>query len=657
MRTFKKKPKKSLRTILFLSYLFISVAPLVFVTVYSMKRFERALDNELSQRLASHAREVETIINDYKNAFLQKRDRYSRDASLLYHLSSVDVNGLRDVGSMLLQQDFAHGLAFYDRQARLILALSKDAGERIQENVPTQESVVLSANYALHLKENRDLGIVDLRKDKKLVLLLISRVNSQTGRLVGYIQQTLQLDRPFVERIRSKLKLEVFFFRNDSTVVLSSHPDFYKSKQKELTNFFHSSQEDFFETLLTGEPYGFLIRPIEWESSSFFMAVGVSKKEAKGVIQTINFAFLSVVGSVMILLVGIVYFASNWVLRPLYDLVDALQSFESQDQAVSIPVRNDTEVGLLTESFNEMSFKIQQSRLDLKNKIRELERANSELKETQTKLIHSAKMISLGQLVAGVAHELNNPIGFIYSNMEHLKDYSNKLIQLVDIAEKKPDELEQFKDEFELEYIKKDLPKLIQSCEDGARRTKDIVLGLRNFSRLERASLKEISLNESLDDTLELLQGEIKNRIKVHRAYEPAPKILCIESQINQVFMNILSNATQAISGQGQIWITLQPVKKGTRHSEAKEFFSKDGIIVSIQDTGSGIEKSDLEKIFDPFFTTKGVGQGTGLGLSISYGIIHDHGGEIFVRSEVGVGTEFTVYLPLNPPLSDKINS
>jgi two-component system, NtrC family, sensor kinase len=654
VRTFKKTPKKSLRTILFLSYLFISVAPLGFVTVYSMKRFERALDNELSQRLASHAREVQTIINDYRNGFLQKRDRYSQDANLLYHLSSVDVNGLRDVGTLMLQQDFSHGLTFYDRQARLIISLSKDSRGRIQENVPTQESVVLSANYALHLKENRDLGIVDLRQNKKMLLLLISRINSQSGRLVGYVQQTLQLERAFVERLRAKLKLEVFFFRNDSTVILSSHNDFYKSKQKELTSFFQSSQDNFFETMIAGEPYGFLIQPMEWESSKFFMAVGVSKKEAKGVIQTINFAFLSVVGTVMIFLVGIVYLASNWVLKPLYDLVDALQSFESQDQAVSIPVRNDTEVGLLTESFNEMSFKIQQSRLDLKNKIRELEKTNSELKDTQAKLIHSAKMISLGQLVAGVAHELNNPIGFIYSNMEHLKDYSNKLIQLVDVAEKNPQELGRLKEAFELDYIRQDLPKLIQSCEDGARRTKDIVIGLRNFSRLERANLKEVAVQECLDNTLELLQGEIKNRIVVHKTYEPTSKIMCIESQINQVFMNILSNATQAISGQGQVWITLQSVKAGAKHPEAKGSFAKDGVLISIQDTGSGIEKKDLEKIFDPFFTTKGVGQGTGLGLSISYGIIHDHGGEILVRSEVGVGTEFTVYLPLKPPLGDK---
>lgn len=615
-----------------------------------MKRFERALDNELSQRLASNAREIQTILSDFRNGFIQKRDRYAKDSNLLYHLSSLDVASLRDMGSMFLQQDFASGLSFYDRQGRLIISLDKNLRGKVQENVPSNESTVLSANYAQHFKDYTDLGIVDLRGKQKMSFILISRLNSNTGRLVGYIQQTLNLEKAFVEKIRARMKLEVLFFRNDASVILSSHPDFYKSKQKDLAHFFQNTKEDFFETSLNKEPYGFLLQPIEWESSKFYMAVGVSKSEAKGVIKTINLAFLTVVGTVMIFLVGIVYVASNWVLKPLYDLVDALQSFESQDQAVSIPVKNDTEVGLLTESFNEMSFKIQQSRLELKNKIRELEKTNSELKETQTKLIHSAKMVSLGQLVAGVAHELNNPIGFIYSNMVHLKEYSQKLIQLIDIAENKPEKLEVAKKEFELDYIKEDLPKLIQSCEDGAQRTKDIVIGLRNFSRLEKASLKEVQIQDCLDNTLELLKGEVKNRIAIHKNYEPVSSIHCFVTQINQVMMNILSNAAQSIQGEGQIWISTEPVKAGRRKPEGKSPFERDGVLVSIQDTGAGISEKDLEKIFDPFFTTKGIGQGTGLGLSISYGIIHDHGGDIFVKSELGVGTEFTIYLPQNPP-------
>jgi two-component system NtrC family sensor kinase len=382
------------------------------------------------------------------------------------------------------------------------------------------------------------------------------------------------------------------------------------------------------------------------------VALGASKSEAKAVLKNVNYAFISVVSAVVVLLILTILVTSSWVLKPLYELVDALQSFESQEQAVTIPVKNDTEIGLLTESFNEMSKKIWQARSDLRKKITELESANKELKETQTKLVHSAKMVSLGQLVAGVAHELNNPIGFIYSNMTHLKDYSEKLIELAEVAEKDPPKLPALKAEYEFDYIVKDLPKLVASCQDGARRTRDIVLGLRNFSRLEEAKLQEVDVHQSLDTTLNLLQGEIKNRIEVHRQYEPTPLIHCYASQINQVFMNILSNAVQAIEGTGHIWISTTALKNFKGSKDRRGW-----VQVSIQDSGRGMSPETLDKIFDPFFTTKGVGQGTGLGLSISYGIIQNHGGEIQARTEKGVGTEFIVIIPVYPPIQEKTSS
>lgn len=164
---------------------------------------------------------------------------------------------------------------------------------------------------------------------------------------------------------------------------------------------------------------------------------------------------------------------------------------------------------------------------------------------------------------------------------------------------------------------------------------------MRNFSRLEEAQLKEINLSQALDTTLELLHGEIKNRLQIHKNYEPIPNILCYASQINQVFMNILSNAVQAIQGAGQIWLTILPMKASANYPGRVQ--------ISIQDNGVGMDAITLEKIFEPFFTTKSVGQGTGLGLSISYGIIQNHGGEIQVRSQKGVGTEFVIIIPLKP--------
>ena len=363
----------------------------------------------------------------------------------------------------------------------------------------------------------------------------------------------------------------------------------------------------------------------------------MSKLESKESLRNINYAFFSVVATVLVLLIITIFATSANILKPLEDLVLATRDIPASDLPVEIPIKSDTEIGLLTESFNEMSRSILQTRQELKKRILDLEQANQKIKDTQAKLIHSAKMVSLGQLVAGVAHELNNPIGYIHSNLGHLREYSEKLLELIRLAEINPALLKEKMVAFDLDFIKKDLPKLIDSCEEGARRTRDIVVGLRNFSRLDEAKLKELNVNESLDNTLQLLSGETKNRIEILKNYEEIPPVVCYASQINQVFMNILSNAVQAIEGPGKIWITT----KLTQNNQ------KSMVSIAIQDSGKGIPPQILEKIFDPFFSTKDVGQGTGLGLSISYGIIEKLGGEIRVKSQEGIGTEFVILFPL----------
>ncbi len=648
MKTLRRRPKRSLRTILIIWSVLFSVVPLAFVTGYSMIKYEDAIDHELSQRLSGNAREVEVALNDVRTSLQQTQDRLTRDPSLVYHLTVNDGSTIRNLASQWLRSSDANSLTFFNREGRMLVSVFKDQKNNVRAFSPVQDAVFLSAKYMADAKNQDELFLAELTDQKKVNLILISRVNGAGGRVVGFIEQAMVLDRGLVNRLKSRLKLELLFFKEDGQVVVASHPDFYLYKKDFFSSYFKPGREPFFELNVRGNPYGFLIYPLNWGITKFSVALGASKQEAKEVLKNVNFAFISVVGTVIVLLILTILVTSNWVLKPLYDLVEALQSFESQEQAVTIPVKNDTEIGLLTESFNDMSKKIWQARSDLRKKITELESANKELKDTQTKLVHSAKMVSLGQLVAGVAHELNNPIGFIYSNMTHLKDYAEKLIELTEAAEKNPEKLQSLKEEYEFDYIVKDLPKLVSSCQDGARRTRDIVLGLRNFSRLEEAKLQEVDVHQSLDTTLNLLQGEIKNRIEVHRQYEPTPLIHCYASQVNQVFMNILSNAVQAIEGTGHVWISTSALKdyKGSKDRRG-------WVQVSIQDSGKGMSAEVLEKIFDPFFTTKGVGQGTGLGLSISYGIIQNHGGEIQARSEVGVGTEFIIIIPVYPPIQE----
>jgi two-component system NtrC family sensor kinase len=625
-------------------FLLFSVLPLAFVTVYSMIKYEKALDRELSQRLAGNAREISVIFDEYRSNLQQKRDKYIRDPNLIYHLSIGDGASIQSLLNQWLKQDFTSSLTIFARDGRMLVSVFKDDKAEIRNLTPTNQAIFLNANYLATFKTEKEVGSIDFTENHQTSLVLISRIKNSSGRITGYLQQIINLDKGFMTRLKNRLKLEIIFFKDSGELMMASHPDFYLYKKDFFQPYLQPNRDPFFDLNLRTTPYGFLLYPLSWEPSKLYVALGASKSEAKEVLRNVNFAFISVVAGIILILIITILVTSNWVLKPLYELVEALQRFETTESTVEIPVKNDTEIGLLTASFNEMSRRISQARTELKKKIFELEGANQELKDTQTKLVHSAKMISLGQLVAGVAHELNNPIGFIYSNMTHLKDYSEKLIKMITVAEHEPAKLSALKEEYEFDYIVQDLPKLIASCEDGARRTKDIVLGLRNFSRLEEAKLKEIDIHESLDNTLNLLAGEAKNRVEIHKLYEPLPRVSCYASQINQVFMNILSNALQAIEGPGHIWISTMAVK---------DTADKNGKVqISVQDSGKGMTAEMLEKIFDPFFTTKGVGQGTGLGLSISYGILESHGGEIQVRSEVGVGTEFILMIPVYPPAS-----
>jgi signal transduction histidine kinase len=269
----------------------------------------------------------------------------------------------------------------------------------------------------------------------------------------------------------------------------------------------------------------------------------------------------------------------------------------------------------------------------------ELAQTLEDLKAAQDQLVHQEKMASLGQLVAGVAHELNNPIGFIYANFPHLEKYTNTLLALIEdfrklpLPEKDKLKMEELCLEARLEFLRKDLPKIIKSGESGAIRVRTITAALRNFAHMDELEVSETLLEREIDDTLEMLQYQLNSGINIVRNYNMNIPVWCQAGQFNQVFMNILYNAIQAITVPGTITI-------GTRVENGWG-------VITISDSGCGIPPDNINRIFDPFFTTKKVGEGTGLGLSISYGIVKDHGGRIEVASEAGRGTTFSIYIPL----------
>jgi two-component system NtrC family sensor kinase len=274
----------------------------------------------------------------------------------------------------------------------------------------------------------------------------------------------------------------------------------------------------------------------------------------------------------------------------------------------------------------------------------DLRRASIELQQAQVQAFQQEKMASIGQLAAGVAHEINNPMGFISSNLNTMGKYMQKLTAfengLLEVLRDRGDLetvslLNDMRSKMKIDFILNDLQTLLDESCDGAERVRCIVRDLKSFSHQDESQCKPFSINECLDSTLNMARNEIKYVADVERDYDPElPLLTCYPQKLNQVFMNLLVNAAHAIEGFGTISI--------------RTFSDGGDIVVSISDTGKGIAPENLTRIFEPFFTTKEVGKGTGLGLSISYDIIKKHGGIMSVTSEVGVGTTFTVRLPLN---------
>ncbi len=640
----RQRPRKSLRTMLIFWLLIFSIVPLAFVTAYSLVNYEKAIDQELSTRLLGNAREISIIFSDFQNKLLEEVHQLSGDKTVGFFLAANNIDQARDsVKRWFRGAAVGQRIWIFNRDGSLEIALYKDEKGQIQRSENFEKVVEMQEPLLKALESKEDLMLLEVGTEKglkqsasHLELLVYTKVTSAGGKVIAYIEEARQIDEPILLNIRNRLNAEIFFFQPDRPGIVSTHEDI--SLYRPETFLPYLKEDGFFERNVRDVPYRFMLRELKWGETNFVMGLAASKSAAKAVLKNVNVAFFTVAGAIIFLLIILSFIASRLLLTPIYDVLNAVERADFGKNQVMVPANNETELGLLAEAFNDLSRRTFESQKALREKIKELEGANVEIRDTQAKLVHTAKMASLGQLVAGVAHELNNPIGFIYSNMSHLRDYSQKLIHLVDVAEKEPGKLKSEKDKVDLNYIVTDLPKLISSCEDGARRTRDIVLGLRNFSRLEEAQIKQVDLHEGLDNTLQLLSGELKGRIKVVKNFGPIPKVNCFPSQLNQVFMNVLSNAAQAIEGEGEIHISTNDLGGGR-------------VEVAIRDTGRGMNKATLEKVFDPFFTTKGLGSGTGLGLSISYGVIQKHGGEILVSSEVGKGTEFKIILPVDGPL------
>ena len=347
------------------------------------------------------------------------------------------------------------------------------------------------------------------------------------------------------------------------------------------------------------------------------------------------------------LAVALALYTSNAIAQPIRSVTSVAQQVtEESNFKLRVPVTTNDEVGVLATSLNQL--------------IQRIAVYTKELKLAEAQLIQTEKMSSLGAMVAGVAHEINNPVNFIYGNLDYTTEYIQDLLSLVRLYQQQyPEPLPVIQEQIEaieLDFLAEDLPKILSSMKGGAERIREIVLSLRNFSRLDEAGMKEANLHEGIDSTLILLNSRLKLGIKVIKQYGELPLVECSPAQLNQVFMNILSNAIDAlevgnIEGEQKDMSTkflassspppIPTIQICTR------VLDQNWVAISISDNGSGIPCTIKDQIFDPFFTTKQPGKGTGLGLAISYQIITQHHGKIEVHSVPNQGAEFVITLPV----------
>ena len=350
----------------------------------------------------------------------------------------------------------------------------------------------------------------------------------------------------------------------------------------------------------------------------------------------------------------------------MQSLLQGTEAIAQGDFDHPIEIKTGDELSVLATAFNQMAAQLKQilglleqhnDELEarVERRTAELTQALHDLQDTQAQLIQSEKMSSLGQLVAGVAHEVNNPVNFLQANLPYIHHYADDLLTLVQQYQHHypdpPAEIQAHQQVIDLPFLQKDLEKILQSMKLGTKRIRDIVVSLRSFSRLDEQGVKPVDLHEGIETTLHILQHRLKASatrpaIQVQKDYGPLPPIPCHGGQINQVIMNLLANAIDALE-EGHGDLTYAELEAEPNLIRIQTWvMSSQRIAIAIQDNGPGIPAAAQAKLFNPFFTTKPVGKGTGMGLSISYGIVEQHGGKLYVDRAWDQGTRFVIELP-----------
>jgi len=633
---------RSLKTALAIYFLPISVLPTLLLSFYATRVFEDSTRDTLVRRAASERDAIVRELEQGESELLGEARARAASPKLIAAIREATPAAVREALAA-------------PRPATVLRVFSPDGkplGDRAASDAAARVSY-LSKEGLRRVKTRGETLDRYFDRDTRGVISVARVLVRDKNRLYGVVEEERQIGRGALTDLKERRQADVVLLSRDLAFAVASFAlsdEILKSVSAHAFRQAGGGASDPITVRLGETRYSAFVfdltgpggRGKRWGFMVLFLSLtGSDASVAKLRVAMVWLTILLVLVVALLILIF-----SNRLVRPIEALVLAMKRVKT-GRVAQIPAIDSTyEIEYLVHSFNEMARNVSAAKRALEIKLEELHRANAEIRNTQTALVQSAKMISLGQLVAGVAHELNNPIGFIYSNMHHLNDYVAKIRELVTtyrkLQGKLPQEdrvaLENLERAIELDYVLGDMEDLTKSCVEGANRTREIVLGLRTFSRMDESVFRPADLHEGIRSTLRLLSTEYRDRVQIHEELGEIPKVECSLSQLNQVFMNLLSNAVQAIRGRGDVWIR-------TRHEAGRVF-------VEIEDSGEGISPEAIEKIFDPFFTTKKPGQGTGLGLSIAYGLVQKHHGTIRVKSEIGRGTRFTIELPVAQPVT-----